>query len=250
MRKFAVFHYGRSGSTSLCRFFAAIGIDIVTDEIFHPGLGIHGERSPDFDMAAAMDEVYAKHGAVKHNHPTATQSENNAFIAYHRERDYRILYLRRTDHLMMAISEAVARGSGMWHAYGDGEKEKHASCAEGISLDLDKVRQYMEYSREMDERYAPILSNGFAMLLSYEGIFNRPIPEITGSIRHILDFIDWEGPDVAVHVEDHLAPKHKMITPSILDRISNIEAIEREFGVHLRRNGPQRHPTNESNATS
>jgi LPS sulfotransferase NodH len=250
MKKFAVFHYGRSGSTSLCRFFAAIGIDIVADEIFHPGLGVYGERSPDFNMTTAMDEIYAKHDAVKHNHPTTSRSENDAFIAYHRERDYRVLYLRRTDHLMMAISEAVARGSGMWHAYDDEEKKKYASCTDGVSLDLDKVRQYMEYSKEMDDRYAPILSNGFAMPLAYESIFNRPAPKIAESIRRILDFIEWSGSDVATHVENHLAPKHKMITASVLNRINNIQAIEKAFGVDLRSMEIQRHPTNESNATS
>jgi LPS sulfotransferase NodH len=235
VRKFAVFHYGRSGSTSLCRFFAAIGIDIVTDEIFHPGLGIYGERGPDFDMTTAMDQIYAKNDGVKHNLTTASLSENDAFLAYHGEYDCRVLYLRRADHLMMAISEAVARGTGMWHTYGDEEKEKYASCAGGISLDLTKLREYVHYSRTMDERYSPVLSNGFAMPLTYEDIFNRPAPEIARVVRRILDFVGWSGPDVTTHVNDHLAPRHKIITSFVLDRISNIEEIERTFGVVLRK---------------
>lgn len=234
MHKFAVFHYGRSGSTSLCRFFADIGVDIVMDELFHPGLGLYGNRGPDFEMESAMDHVYREHDAVKHNHTTASKSENAAFIDYHRKRRCRIIYLRRTNHLMLAISEAVAKATGIWHAYGQLEQERHASAANGLRIDIEKLHECVQYSRKMDERYSPVLNGGIALPVAYEEIFNKPIETTRRVVARILDFVGWAGGDVSDALQTHLGPDRKMITSSTLSAIANLNEIEKAFSVRLR----------------
>lgn len=226
MPKFIIFGNARSGTGTLFYLFNDLGVNIV-HEPFHPD-----KWSDGLDVAIAAQTVYERHDAAKHLYPHLDLDQNLALIDWLLTHDIRVIYLKRRDLFLNAISKALAQTTGMWGTETAEERELYRQKVSAQPLDPDLVRWLLNHATKFEASLDEVMQGPAVFTVYYEDLFGK---NKNGTLQMVMELTAFVGlpaiPNLKDVVDTRLAKTPKQTTNDVYALIPNGAELERAFEV-------------------
>jgi len=227
--KFAIFANARTGSSTLYYFFEGLGVSIVPEPF-------HGDNRPEsYDLRAYLLELYDRYDAMKHLYPHLDPDSNLKLLDMLAERNIKIIYLKRREHVLNALSKALAWRTRDWGVGPEPEDKKAylEKCA-NTPVPIDLIKSHMNRNQEFEAKYDDHLKDRDVFEVYYEELYNVPFEQTLEELHAMLDFLGLTpDEDIGDLVRRLFGSSRKQNTPEVLSHIPNIKEIEEAFSIIL-----------------
>lgn len=104
-----------------------------------------------------------------------------------------VIYIERSDKYAQAVSDVVARETGVWHLWTDGMKEEYARKLKGVDGDLNEAVGAYKKFRKNERELAKLLDTlgGKVIKVQYEDLLTDP----KGVVAGVLGELGLDVPD-------------------------------------------------------
>ena len=128
-----------------------------------------------------------------------------------------VIYIERSDKYSQAVSDTVARQTGVWHLWSNNMKEAYAQKLEGLSGNLQEaMTSYKKFRRNERELSEFLEANGSRIIkIEYEDLVTKP----KIAIRHAAEQLGLEVPDDYMASPIALEPTTSEAHRSLRDRL-------------------------------
>lgn len=227
--QFAIFANARTGSSTLYYFFEGLGVSIVPEPF-------HGDNRPEsYDLRAYLLKLYDRYDAMKHLYPHLDPDSNLKLLDMLAERNIKIIYLKRRNHLLNALSKAIAWTTWEW-GVGPEEEDRKVyleKCA-NTPVPIDLIKQHMNRNQEFEAKYDDHLKDRDVFEVYYEELYNVPFEQTLEKLHAMLDFLGLTpDEDIGDLVRRLFDSSRKQNTPEVFSHIPNIKEIEETFSITL-----------------
>ena len=226
MHKFMVFGNARSGTGTLFYLFSDLGVNIV-HEPFHP------DKWPDgLDIETEAQNVYKRHDAAKHLYPHLELEQNLALAQWLLNREIRIIYLKRRNLFLNAVSAALAQTTGMWGTDTPEEREIYRQKVSAQALDPKLVRWIMNHAYEFEASLDEAMQGPSVFPVYYEDLFGQGQNGTVHKVAELTAFVGLPAiNDLQEVVFTRLSKTPKQTTQDVYALIPNGAELERAFDV-------------------
>ena len=226
MHKFMIFGNARSGTGTLFELFKDLGVNII-HEPFHP------DKWPDgLDLETEAHKIYNRHDAAKHLYPHLALDQNLAVTQWLLTHDIRVIYLKRRDLFLNAISKALAQTTGMWGTDTPEEREIYRQRVSAKRLDPNLVRWLLNHAYEFEAALDGAMGGPSVFTIYYEDLFGKGKNGTLQMAEELTAFVDLRSiADLNEVVYTRLSKTPKQTTKDVYALIPNGAELEREFDV-------------------
>jgi LPS sulfotransferase NodH len=128
-----------------------------------------------------------------------------------------VIYIERSDKYSQAVSDTVARQTGVWHLWSNNMKEAYAQKLEGLDGNLQEaMTSYKKFRRNERELSDFLESNGSRIIkIEYEDLLSEP----KLAIRRAAEQLGLEAPDDYMSSPIALEPTTSEAHRSLRDRL-------------------------------
>jgi LPS sulfotransferase NodH len=225
---FAIFANVRSGSSTLYAFFRSFGIDMAFEPFGPP------RRDGIRDVRAELARIFRTRDAIKHVYPEVTPLENFELIDFLVRGGHKVIYLKRRNLVLNAVSRVLARSTGVWLPTSDRDRRDYFDRATASALDIGDIKWCVDQTRIWEAFYNARLRGDNVLGLYYEDLFEAPDSEVASTVSMMLNFLGMQAPcDLERVVSEHFDRTLRQTFDDIYQRIPNKRQIEEAFGVKL-----------------
>ncbi|MGI9170782.1 MAG: Stf0 family sulfotransferase [Caulobacteraceae bacterium] len=124
-----------------------------------------------------------------------------------------IIYIERTDKYAQAVSDAVARRTGVWHLWNEGMKETYKGKLEKVGDDLaDAMASYRKFRRSERELWAFVEANsGSIIKIQYEELVKAPKKTIADVCARLGLTVPDDYPDSKLSLQPTTSATHQLL---------------------------------------
>lgn len=233
MSKFIIFADARSGSTSLSKLLDSSENVKLCMEPFHPDYSKWNPGEKNYNqsitssekMGKVLDEIFEKFNAMK---VLSYQFPSNIYLAMLKRKDLKILFLRRKNNALGALSSLIAHQTSMWH-----KKDMDEKSYENLKpIDIPEMKKMVDYMNELNEKYESFLkkyrSNDYLPLL-YENLYSENDESNRKTILEICEFLNISLPPENI-IERYMKPSNsKQNQNNLYKQVPNYKQIQETF---------------------
>lgn len=222
---FALICSPRTGSTAFGNYFRDLGV-FVYHEPFRQAKGV-------LQIEEELKYIYEERGAtaIKHVITHLSYAGNMKVIKWLFEKEIPIVFLRRRERVLAAISLNLARQSHVWEVNRRNEQDR----LEYDSFQFNPINPHDIYADVgrlhllEDKLFELIKMSPNVFHTTYENFFNRPLNEIWENMQLLLQFVDVDVPYAEAVLGDHFSEdlKHNQD----YEKIPNWDELKEKFGL-------------------
>ena len=164
--RFAMFCGQRTGSTSIWLLLKNVTGANILHEPFHP----EGFNAEETDVVERLDEIYQGCIAFKHMHEHLPRHANLVLLGQLRVKSVPVLFFRRRDLVIRAISREIALKTNHWMKYPDRQCE-YLELVRKSPLSKDGIARRIEHDRREEHVYSGAMADMETLDVFYEDIF-------------------------------------------------------------------------------
>lgn len=198
MSKFIIFAHARSGSTSLARVLSESPDVKMSIEPFNPDYIKWNPKAKDYIKIAkdtktlnfVLTELFSEFNAMK---VLDYQLPKRLYFSLLKNKDYKVIFLRRKNLLEASISNAVAHQTNKWHM-----NEYSSEPVDLKPLNIKEIKKWIDYVGGLVDSYQKYLEKnrqGKFLLLYYEDLYSQDFDKNKQTLKNICEFLEIELPN-------------------------------------------------------
>ncbi len=226
MHKFMIFGNARSGTGTLFYLFGDLGVNVV-HEPFHP------DKWPDgLDIEIEAQKVYNCYDAAKHLYSHLELNQNLVLTHWLLRHEFRIIYLKRRNKFLNAVSAALATATGMWGTETPEEREIYRHKVSADPLDPDLVRWIMNHTAKFEASLDVAMRGPSVFTIYYEDLYGKGKNGTLQTVEELTAFVGLHSiNNLKEVVYTRLSKTPKQTTKDVYALIPNGAELEQDFEV-------------------